>query len=68
MDIIHKYKEIINECSLCGLSGSITRVLSTPLRRAHNSSKRTPLTIKEFISQSKEELKKDKKALQKRKK
>lgn len=66
MDIVHKYKEIITECSLCKISGSLTKVLSTPLRRAHTANKHTPLTVKEFISQSKEQLKKDKKDLRKR--
>ena len=67
MDIIHKYKETISECSLCNISGSLIKVLSTPLRRARTANKPTSLTVKEFISQSKEELKKDKKDLQKRK-
>ncbi len=67
MDIVHKYKEIIDQCSLCNVSGSLAKVLSTPLRRAHTANKQTSLTVKEFISQSKEELKKDKKTLQKRK-
>ena len=67
-ELTHKYKEIIVSCPLCEASGSLEKLLNTPIQRGYiNPPRRQPLSVKEYIAETKEELKKDKKDLQRRK-
>jgi len=67
-ELIHKYREVIASCPLCETSGSLEKLLNTPLQRGYVSPpEATPHNVKKYISEAKEELKKDKKELQRRK-
>jgi|21_taG_2_1085346.scaffolds.fasta_scaffold20767_2 hypothetical protein len=67
----HPYKEVLKKCILCGKEGSIEKILDKPINysKKNDSTYQKPgVLTQQTIEEIKHEIKKEKKALRKRKK
>lgn len=70
-EVVHSYKEVQEECILCGKKGSINKVLSTPINvlkstKALEKTIKAGDAVKSAIEENKQALKKQKDDLDKK--
>lgn len=66
LNVYHSIKETLHDCTLCHITGSLGRMLSTPLLTKKIGSTKVGEVTENFIEDAKKELSLQKKALKKK--